>query len=226
MDCRWYGRRIGRKLTSERKRLIAEFLPRCRIDPAVKLDDPAVLFECSVRDVWMEIGFGAGEHLISQAMANPDVGFVGCEPYINGMSSLLSMVNQCRIKNIRVFDNDVRLLMPAFPPASIGRLYVLFSDPWPKVRHHKRRLTAERNLDAFARLLKPGAEFRFATDQIEFAVWTLERFCRDKRFLWLAHGTADWQQPPVGWAQTRYEQKAHSRGLRPVYLNFRRTTEG
>ena len=115
--------------------------------------------------------------------------------------------------------------MPAFPPASIGRLYVLFSDPWPKVRHHQRRITAERNLDAFARLLKPGAEFRFATDQIEFAVWTLERFCRDKRFLWLAQGTADWKQPPVGWAQTRYEQKAQSRGLRPVYLNFRRTTK-
>ena len=223
IDRRWYGRRSGRKLTATRQQLIDELLPQLRIDSARKLNDLSAIFSYPVQDVWMEVGFGAGEHLVGQARACPDVGFLGCEPYVNGVASLLSLINVHRVKNIRVFDDDVRKLMPVLPRACLGRLYLLYSDPWPKARHHRRRVTAEKNLDSFARLLRPGAELRFATDQIEFAVWTLERICRDDRFIWLARRFVDWRVPPVDWVPTRYDQKARARGIQPVYLNFQRT---
>ena len=223
LNWRWHGRRSGRTLTAARKRLVESLLPKLRIESTGVSNDISALFSYPVRDVWMEIGFGAGEHLVGQANAHPDIGFLGCEPYVNGVASLLSLIKSNGAKNIRVFDDDVRELIPSLPTACLGRLYILYSDPWPKTRHHRRRITTERNLDAFARVLRPGAEFRFATDQTEFAQWTLERLCRDRRFTWLARRAVDWRKPPLDWVQTRYDQKALSRGLKPVYLNFQRT---
>ena len=220
---RWYGRRTGRRLTITRQRLMMELLPQLRLDPSANLGDAAALFPSPVDDLWMEIGFGAGEHLVAKAARYPNIGFIGCEPYVNGVATLLAKINDQALTNIRIYDDDVRQLMPVMPIACLGRLYVLFSDPWPKVRHHGRRITVEANLDGFARLLRPGAEFRFATDQTEFAAWTLERMLRDRRFTWLARHADDWRLAPQGWVETRYEQKAQARGLKSVYLNFLRT---
>ena len=220
---RWFGRRTGRKLTAARQHLIAELLPKLRLNPNSDLGEAAILFPELVDDLWMEIGFGAGEHLVAQAARYPNIGFIGCEPYINGVAALLAAIKDRSLTNIRVYDDDVRQLMPMMPVACLGRLYVLFSDPWPKVRHHRRRITVEANLDSFARLLRPGAEFRFASDQAEFAAWTLERVLRDRRFTWIARRADDWRLIPEGWFETRYEQKALARGIKPVYLNFMRT---
>lgn len=222
-DQRRYGRRAGRKLRAGRRRLMERMLPCLRLDPDDGLEDLRGLFPEAVRDVWMEIGFGAGEHLAGQAARHPHIGFIGCEPYVNGVAALLSDIEAGGLRNVRLFDDDARRLMPALPAAAVGRLYILFSDPWPKARHHRRRITVEENIDAFARVLGPGAEFRFATDQVEFAAWTLERMLRDRRFEWRARRAADWRTAPEDWIETRYEQKARARGLAPVYLNFRRT---
>ena len=221
-DRRWHGRRNSRKLTAARQQLLDDLLPRFRVDSEKEISDLPAIFSSSVRDVWMEIGFGAGEHLVGQAAKYKEIGFLGCDPYINGVASLLSKVNKENLSNIKVFDGDVRLLIPKLPSASLGRLFLLYSDPWPKKRHHRRRITSELNINEFARLLKPGGELRFATDAIEFATWTLERILRDPRFVWLARQPCDWQLPPADWIQTRYEQKACARGVRSVYLNFLR----
>tara|TARA_Y100000589_G_scaffold276161_1_gene270568 strand:+ start:3337 stop:4044 length:708 start_codon:yes stop_codon:yes gene_type:complete len=220
---RWFGRRTGRKLSAARRRLMTVLLPRLRLDPYSDLSDAAALFPKIADDLWMEIGFGAGEHLVAQASRHPNIGFIGCEPYVNGVAALLAAINDKALTNIRVFDDDVRQLMPAMPAACLGRLYILFSDPWPKVRHHRRRITVESNLCSFARLLRPGAEVWFASDHTEFAAWTLERVLRDRRFTWLARRADDWRLPPEGWIETRYEQKARAQGLKPVYLNFMRS---
>mgnify|MGYP001236968931 FL=1 len=202
---------------------MTELLPRLRLDLGSDLGNAAALFPKIADDLWMEIGFGGGEHLVAQAARHPNIGFIGCEPYVNGVAALLAAINDKALTNIRVFDDDVRQLMPVMPAACLGRLYILFSDPWPKVRHHRRRMTVESNLCSFARLLRPGAELWFASDQTEFAAWTLERMLRDRRFTWLARRADDWRLPPEGWIETRYEQKARAQGLKPVYLNFMRT---
>ena len=220
---RWHGRRTGRKLTAARQRLMMDLLPSLRLDPYANLAADAALFPKPVDDIWMEIGFGSGEHLVAKAARHPNIGFIGCEPYVNGVATLLAKVNEQALTNVRIYDNDVRQLIPVMATACLGRLYLLFSDPWPKVRHHGRRITVASNLDQFARLLRPGAEFRFATDQAEFAVWTLERVLRDRRFSWMARAADDWRLAPEDWVETRYEQKARARGLKPVYLNFLRT---
>lgn len=198
-------------------------LPRLRLDPAAGPVDPARIFDPPADEVWMEIGFGAGEHLAGQAAAHPGVRFIGCEPYVNGVAALLAEIETRKLANVRLYDDDVRRLMPALPDACLGRLFILFSDPWPKARHHRRRITVETNLDAFARLLRPGAELRFATDQPEFAAWTLERLLRDRRFHWLARCPADWTQAPDGWIETRYQKKARAAGRGTVYLTVTRT---
>ena len=202
--------------------MMDELLPRFKIDPGKKIIDLPAIFSSSVREVWMEIGFGAGEHLAGQAEKYEEIGFLGCEPYINGVASLLSQVKKEQLSNIKIFDNDALLLAPILPSASLGRIFLLYSDPWPKKRHHRRRITSELNINEFARLLRPGGELRFATDAIEFATWTLERMLRDARFIWLARRSWDWQSPPADWVETRYQQKASARGAESVYLNFLR----
>ena len=199
-----------------------ELLPQFRVDPGTEISDLPAIFSSSVCDVWMEIGFGAGEHLVGQAAKYKEIGFLGCDPYINGVASLLSQAKKEHLSNIKVFDDDARLLTPKLPSASLGRIFLLYSDPWPKKRHHRRRITSELNINEFARLLRLGGELRFATDEIEFATWTLERMLRDRRFIWLARKSCDWQLPPADWVETRYEQKARARGVGSVYLNFLR----
>lgn len=221
-DRRWYGRRHGKKLRAGRQALVEELLPRLRVspEPADLPEDLCDLFPAPCRQVWLEIGFGAGEHLAAQAAAHPDTGIVGCEPFINGVASLLKHVHSAELSNVRIYDDDARTLMDALPDASVGRIFVLFADPWPKARHHRRRIMIESNLQRFARLLKDGGELRFASDHLEYAGWTLERLLRQPEFDWLAERADDWRMPPADWVETRYEAKARAKNNDPVYLRF------
>ncbi len=175
-----------------------------------------------MRDVWLEVGFGAGEHLVAQAEAHPDVGFIGCEPFINGVAAALSEIATRRLDNVRIFDDDARLLLRALADESIARVFVLFSDPWPKTRHNERRFIAAGAIDALARVLKDGGELGFASDHMGYVRWTLDHLSGDGRFSWMARQPADWRQRPDDWFPTRYEAKARARGAPCVYLKFAR----
>ncbi len=220
----WYGRRRGHKLRPGRRALVENLLPRLRLAPP---DDGGAIdlagaFGRPVGDVWLEVGFGAGEHLGAQAEANPDIGFIGCEPFVNGVAALLGVVDRRGLANVRVYDDDARRLFPSLPEASLGRVFALFSDPWPKKRHHRRRFIADETLDELARLMKDGAELRVASDHPGYVAWMLERVTRHPAFVWPARSPGDWRRPPPDWVETRYECKAKRQGARPVYLLFRR----
>ena len=180
--------------------------------------DPRTYFGVPIEDVWLEIGFGAGEHLLWHAEQHPSVGMIGAEPYISGIAKLLSKVAQTRMRNIRVHEGDARDVIDALPAASLGRVFILFPDPWPKTRHHKRRFVQSETLDALARVMRPGAELRFASDDPGYFSWTLERLCAHPAFGWTASRPRDWNSRPADWPQTRYETKAlHGP---PRYLRF------
>jgi tRNA (guanine-N7-)-methyltransferase len=174
--------------------------------------------ESSVDDVWLEIGFGAGEHLLWQAQHHPRVGLIGAEPYEGGVAKLLSKLDGT--ENIRIHEGDAREILDALPDAGIGRAFILFPDPWPKTRHHKRRFVQMDTLDRLARVLKPGAELRFATDDAGYLAWALERVSAHAAFEWMAQRVSDWTTRPADWPQTRYEAKAlHGP---PAFLRMRR----
>jgi tRNA (guanine-N7-)-methyltransferase len=174
------------------------------------------------RDVWLEIGFGGGEHLAAQAQSNPGIGFMGVEPYVAGMAKLLTKIAAGKFQNIRLYQSDARDIVEALPDASLGCVFVLFPDPWPKTRHHKRRLISTAMLDSLARVLRPGAELRFATDDRGYLVWTLERLASHPAFLWTAQSPEDWRNRPQDWPETRYEAKAKRAGRICTYLRFLR----
>ncbi len=221
---RWYGRRHGHKLRRGRRGLMETVLPAVRFRPAAEGGpvDPLQAFPMPASDVWLEIGFGAGHHLEAQAAAHPDVAMIGCEPFVNGVARLLSAIDATGIGNIRIFDDDARLLLGALPDASIGRVFILFPDPWPKKRHHKRRFISTGNLDSLSRILKDGGELRFASDHMDYVRWTLDHVTRHPDFHWLARSPRDWRAPPPDWFETRYEAKARKDGLACAYLCFRR----
>ncbi len=220
----FYGRRRGRRLRPGREALLAALLPRLAIPLPPEGDrlDPGALFNGGVSEVWLEIGFGAGEHLATQAVANPGIGFIGCEPYVNGVTSLLSRIEREGIGNIRVWADDSRPLLGVLAGASIGRAFILFPDPWPKARHHKRRIVSRSTLDALAFTLADGAELRLATDDSDYAAWMLARAAPHPSFQWLARSPRDWRQRPPDWPPTRYERKATAAGRESMYLRFRR----
>lgn len=217
-----YGRRRGKKLRAGQEALLDTLLPRLLVEvpPEPQMIDLAALFG-GARDVWLEVGFGAGEHLVWQAEHHPDVGLIGCEPYINGVAKCLAHIERTGVTNVRLFTDDARFVMQALPPQSLGRAFVLFPDPWPKTRHHKRRFVQRSNLDVLARLLKPGAELRLATDDPSYLPWMVEHACLHPAFEWLAERPADWLSRPEDWPGTRYEQKMLA-GHKPVFLRLRR----
>lgn len=170
--------------------------------------------------LWLEIGFGGGEHLAHQAALNPNVSIIGCEPYINGIGDLLKAISAQKLSNIRVHGDDARPLIESLPDACLEKVFILYPDPWPKVRHHKRRLVSTELLDDLARVMKPGAELRLATDHADYCTWMLERLLIHPDFTWTAKDCDDWLKPWADWIPTRYEQK----GLagKPTYLTFLR----
>ena len=224
-DKRWYGRRRSRKLREGQKQLVDNLLPKYRVDLPIitkfKLD-PTKLFNKAPNAIWMEIGFGFGEHLANLAKKNPHIGFIGCDPYINGIASLLTKISSSNIENIRIFDDDVRLLIPYLPEASIERLFILFADPWPKYRHRYRRITVDENLSEFARILTNEGQILFATDQHAFAAWSLANILREKKLEWTARRSRDWKQEPDDWMPTRYQIKAQDKGEKPLFINLQR----
>lgn len=218
-----YGRRKAKPLRPRQQKLVDDLLPSLRIDlpPDGELR-PQAIFSCAPDDVWLEIGFGGGEHLAALAAAHPNLAFIGAEAFLNGIAKLLLAISERHLSNIRIFDADARLLLDRLSAAGIGRIYVLYPDPWPKRRHAKRRLLNPATLIQIHRMMKPGAELRLATDSRDYAAWALAQLLRHGGFEWLAETARDWREPPSGWTVTRYESKALGQGRSPLYLSFRR----
>ncbi len=227
-DCRgrrvFYGRRQGRRLRPGLKALLDELLPQVAV--ALPRDggrlDPATLFEAPRAGYALEIGFGAGEHLAWQAERHPEIGFLGAEYFVNGVAALLRRIQDRGLDNVRIYHGDARDLLDALPERSLDRAYILFPDPWPKARHHKRRMVRKQTLARLAQVMKDEAELRLATDDMDYLRWMLERLLQSPDFEWLARGPRDWRERPEDWPQTRYESKAVDQGRKPVYLRFRR----
>jgi tRNA (guanine-N7-)-methyltransferase len=219
----FFGRRKGHKLRIHQADLIDNLLPHLALDIAAPAPARlAELFDGDIEDVRLEIGFGGGEHLIAEAQAFPNIGFIGCEPYVNGMAKILTQIEAHNIGNIRLYAGDAAELLAWAPPQSLARLDLIHPDPWPKRRHWKRRFVNTGNIARLARVLRPGGEFRFATDWANYAEWTLLRLTQAREFAWTAERADDWRKPWHGFTQTRYEAKAIREGRVPCYLVFRR----
>jgi tRNA (guanine-N7-)-methyltransferase len=205
------------------QRLTAELLPRLAIEPGdAEPLDPQRLFLPPPRAVWLEIGFGSGEHLAAQAGAQSDVGLVGCEVFEKGVAKCLAEIARRGLANVRLFTDDARILIAALSPGSIGRVFILFPDPWPKARHHKRRLVSAETLDRLARIMTPGAELRLATDDPGYFAWMLECVSAHPEFEWLARRPTDWRERPADWPSTRYEEKARAAGRKAWFIRAHR----
>ncbi len=194
-------------------------MPRLKVPVVddVEIASDALFPEAS--EIWLEIGFGGGEHLAGQAARHPDVGFIGCEPFIDGVAKLLTAIEEDGLSNIRLHDSDAREVIAALPYACLSRVFILFPDPWPKARHHKRRILQPEFLDALARILKSGARVRFATDVRSYADHALEVFLADPRYDWQVGRADDWRTPPSDHLTTRYESKRLG-DIAPVWFDF------
>jgi tRNA (guanine-N7-)-methyltransferase len=218
----FFGRRKGHALKPRQAALFETLLPRLKLNVAVAAPtDLRALFQ-DVDEVRLESGFGGGEHLIAEAERNPRTGFIGVEPFINGMAKALAAIDARKLGNIRLHHGDATELLSWLPQGSLSRVDLLYPDPWPKRRHWKRRFVQDDSIRAIARLLRLGGEFRFATDIPDYAAWTLARLLRSPDFVWTAERADDWRLPWPGFSGTRYEAKAKRAGRVPCYLIFRR----
>ena len=218
-----HGRRKAKKLRALHARLLTDLLPRLKIDPFHPLVSTNENGPARAKAVWLEIGFGGGEHLVAQSTANPDVNFIGCEPFINGVAKLLSEIDDLKLRNVRIHPDDAVEVLKNLPTGSIDRVYILFPDPWPKRRQRKRRFINKENLLEIARVMKKGAELRFATDVDDYSGWTLAQISEFREFKWKAQRSADWKEPWFGHCETRYEKRAILHGNSRAYLTFLRT---
>lgn len=217
-----YGRAKGKALRAGQSQRIEHLLPRIAIDLDRLRDGPAKLFAHTPPEIMIEIGFGGGEHLAAMAKARPEAGFLGVEPFLNGVAKLLGAIETDKIGNIRLLRGDGRHVLNALPSSSLDRVYLLYPDPWPKRRQRKRRIVDQEFLDQLARTLRPGGEFRVASDIDDYVGWALARILPHPAFEWLAKDAQDWLVPWDGWHRTRYEEKAIREGRVPSYLRFRR----
>lgn len=217
---RIYGRRHGKPLKKASAARLEEYFPKYSISLDEGAVDFAALFDHDPKEFWLEIGFGKGEHLIEQAKANPDVGFIGCEPFINGVSGLIDHMDREGVTNIRFFMDDARLLMDHLPDNFLSRAFILFPDPWRKKRHYKRRVVSPGNVSVLSRLLKPGAELRIGTDHHDYCRWILARMLENPDFDWKSDHPDDWHVRPDDWPATRYEQKALGVGRLSAYMTY------
>ena len=223
----FYGRRHGKALRKGQRELLetrlAELAPKgvtWAENPERKPIDPGALFP-NAREIWLEIGFGGGEHMIAMAKANPDIGIIGCEAYINGVAMLLSGIERAGVTNLAIHPGDARDLMDVLPENSIGRAFLLYPDPWPKKRHHKRRFMDADNLAALARIIVPRGTLHLATDIGDYVRHSLVAVREQGDFEWIAERAIDWREPWPGWPGTRYEAKALREGRTPTYLTLR-----
>jgi tRNA (guanine-N7-)-methyltransferase len=221
----FFGRRKGHKLRAHQADLIEHLLPRLALDIGnADRPDLAELFDPPVDVVRLEIGFGGGEHLIAEAHAFPQSGFIGCEPYVNGMAKILTQIEAHTIGNIRLFAGDAAQLLAWAPPQSLARIDLIHPDPWPKRRHWKRRFVQDTTIAAMARALKPNGEFRFVSDIDDYCAWTLAHLLRSPDFVWTAERASDWRLPWGDYTMTRYGRKAEREGRRAAYLRFRKVS--
>lgn len=216
---RLYGRRQGHALRLGQQGLVDDLLPRLTV-PEGPLDSQTLFGDD--RPLWLEIGFGAGEHLAGQAEANPDVGLIGCEPFLNGVVGALGHIERRGLTNVRLHIGDALEVLERLPDASLDRLFLLHPDPWPKARHAKRRFMNPGPLDVIAAKLKPGGEFRFGTDHPVYCRWAMMQMGRRRDFDWLVTAPGDWQVRPADWPETRYEAKARRIGHEVWYFRYRR----
>lgn len=219
----FFGRRHGKTLRSGSVEALDHVLPRFRLDlgrPAPA--DLATLFEAPVEAVRLEIGFGGGEHLLHEARRFPAAGFIGAEAFRNGLAKVAMRLSEEPLPNLRLWNDDAALLLDWLPDASLAGIDLLYPDPWPRRRHWKRRFVGPANLHRFARVLKPGGTFRFASDIADYVNWTLLHLRAHPGFEWTARIADDWREPCAGWPGTRYEAKALREGRTPAYLAFRR----
>jgi tRNA (guanine-N7-)-methyltransferase len=219
----FFGRRKGHKLRAHQADLFAHLLPRLALDiTSAPVADLTTLFEVPVEDIRLEIGFGGGEHLIAEARAFPNTGFIGCEPYINGMAKILALIEAGDVPNIRLFAGDAAELLAFLPARSLARIDLIHPDPWPKRRHWKRRFVQDAMIAAMARALKPEGEFRFVSDISDYCAWALAHFMRSPEFRWTAERASDWREPWPNYTMTRYGRKAGREGRTAAYLCFRK----
>lgn len=231
---KFYGRRKGRIIRKAKTTLLDAFLPQIKIT-ADTVFDKQKTFGVPVKETALEIGFGDGRHLAAQAKNNPDKGYIGAEVFQNGVANLLSLITGIkegtnlpeninlepgRVDNIRVFDDDIRLLFKQIPDGFLDKIFVLFPDPWPKKRHAHRRFINPDNLAEIARILSPGGILRVATDHKIYKGWTLRQLAADSHFKWTAKNGNDWKHEPEDWVRTKYQQKAINEGRKPVFLDF------
>ena len=224
----FYGRFKGKGLRDSQQAYLDEDLAQFSPGPVGWEENPArtslnieALF--GGKAIWLEIGFGGGEHLVHQAATNPDVGIIGAEPYINGVAMLLGKVRKAGVKNLRIYPNDARHLFDVLPAASVSKAFLLYPDPWPKKRHHRRRFVTPEHLEPLAHILKPRAEVRVATDIPDYVRQTLVQVPK-AGFTWMAERPLDWRTPWDDWISTRYEKKALRESRVPHYLTFQRNT--
>ncbi len=215
---RFFGRRHGKALGALHKNLLENLLPTISVDMSKDRIDPNVLFGEPKKETWLEVGFGAGEHLAWQAAHNPDVGIIGCEPYINGVARMLVHAHDENLQNIRIHKDDARPMMDKLPEGSLSKIFVLFPDPWPKTRHRLRRFVGPHNVPRFARLLRDGGELRVASDHKPYVRWAMMHLAAADEFEWIDEGPKDWYNRRDDWPATRYERKALAG--RPHYLRF------
>jgi tRNA (guanine-N7-)-methyltransferase len=217
----FFGRRSGKTLHGGQKALVDDLLPRVEIELEGPLD-PKSLFPDAQRLV-IEIGYGGGEHLARKAAEEPGTGYIGCEVFTGGIGKMVQFIAASGLENVRLYTDDALKLLMALPPASIDAVYLLYPDPWPKSRHHKRRFVSPTTLGELARVIRPGGYFYFASDIEDYADWTLAHIVREPAFRFETDGPGSWQAPYPGWQPTRYEQKARREGRNiSFYFSFRR----
>jgi tRNA (guanine-N7-)-methyltransferase len=218
----FFGRRKGHKLRDHQAGLMTSLLPQLTIEIGAPAKPVEQLFGSQVASLRLEIGFGGGEHLLAEADAHPTTGFIGCEPYINGLAKILAQLESSPRVNVRLFAGDAAELLAWLPEGSLRRIDLIHPDPWPKRRHWKRRFVQDRTIAAMARALTDGGEFRFVSDIDDYAAWTLAHFRGAEDFRWTAERADDWRRPWPGFTMTRYGRKAEREGRRATYLIFRR----
>ncbi len=220
----WYGRRYGRKLSVRRLELLKTLLPKVgfNFETLQTNIEPLIDRLIGKHEVWLEIGFGTGEHLAEMAVRYPSVFFVGCEPFINGVAALLSKIDDQALDNILIYSDDARPFLDILPEQSISKVFLLFADPWPKAKHKKRRFVNNKNLDRIARILKDEGEFRFSSDHKDYAIWTHEHLQNHADFHCFNDLNFDWLSVPKDWIVTRYAEKAQANGVKPIHLQFQR----
>ena len=217
----FFGRRHGKPLRPHQSNLFEDLLPRLKLDiNTTAPQDLRSLFEAQMENVRMEIGFGGGEHLHNETGRYPETGFIGVEPFVNGMAKMLAALDEAPRSNLRLYDEDATAVLDWLPDASLVGIDLFYPDPWHKRRHWKRRFVSDENLDRFARVLKPGGRFRFASDIEHYVNWTLQHCRRHDAFEWQAEGPSDWNDAYEGWPGTRYGAKAFREGRRAAYLTF------